>query len=181
MTLTEQRANAAAVRTDMTLSFRHPEKSDGARVWNLIKECPPLDQNSLYCNLLQCTHFADTCILAERNQEIVGWVSGYRPPNDPEALFVWQVAVHGSARGEGLGKSMIETLLNDPRAAPVSRLQTTITKDNGASWALFKSIAKELDAKFDEKAWLERDREFEGAHATEHLVTIGPFESVRAA
>lgn len=179
MALNEQRAIAPAVQNDMTLTLRHPEKSDGARVWGLINECPPLDANSLYCNLLQCSHFGDTCILAERNQKAVGWVSGYHPPGDPETLFIWQVAIHKSARGEGLGKTMINALIADPKTGPVRRVQTTITKDNKASWALFRSIAKTLDAKFVEHSWFERDREFEGMHDTEHLVTIGPFAPVK--
>lgn len=179
MNLGEQRPSAAAVKNDMTLSFRHPEKSDGARVWRLINECPPLDANSLYCNLLQCTHFSNTCVLAERNQKAVGWVSGYKPPGDPETLFIWQVTVHESARGEGLGKTMINALIADPKAGAVKRIQTTITKDNEASWALFKSIAAALEADFAETPWFDRDREFEGAHATEHLVTIGPFEKIK--
>src|SRR3546814_20772399 len=65
---------------------------------------PILDTNSLYCNLLQCTHFAETCVLAERDGEISGWISGYRLVHDPEAMFVWQVAVHERARGRGLGE-----------------------------------------------------------------------------
>ena len=32
----------------------------------LIAACPPLDRNSRYFNLIQCTHFADNCIIAER-------------------------------------------------------------------------------------------------------------------
>ena len=45
--------------------MRKPRKADGARVWNLIKSIEKLDDNSMYCNLLQCSHFAGTCALAE--------------------------------------------------------------------------------------------------------------------
>ena len=86
--------------------IRTPKKEDGQAIWDLIAACPPLDQNSMYCNILQCTHFADTCVLAERGGMPVGWLSAYFPPTEPETLFVWQVAVHEKARGEGLARAV---------------------------------------------------------------------------
>src|SRR3546814_16914023 len=41
-------------------SFRNPVAEDAQAIHDLIAACPPLDTNSLYCNLLQCTHFAET-------------------------------------------------------------------------------------------------------------------------
>jgi L-2,4-diaminobutyric acid acetyltransferase len=157
------------------IAFRGPDKSDGAAVWRLINSCPPLDQNSLYCNLLQCTHFADTCIVGERDGEIVGWVSGYRPPAEQSTLFVWQVAVDASARGEGLGTRLLTALLASNGCDGVRRVQTTITQENAASWALFRSLASTLNAPLKHEPWLDRERDFDGRHDTEHLVTIGPF------
>ena len=40
------------------LTFRHPVREDGQAVHDLIDSCEALDDNSLYCNFLQCTHFA---------------------------------------------------------------------------------------------------------------------------
>src|SRR3546814_7919148 len=81
--------------------FRMPKAEDGAAISKLIAACPPLDRNSAYCNLLQCSHFADTCIVAERDGYIAGWISGYRPPSEPDRFFIWQVAVSETARGAG--------------------------------------------------------------------------------
>src|SRR5690606_42164986 len=65
----------------------------------LVARCQPLDTNSVYCNLLQCSDFADTAIAAEdANGQLVGFISGYRPPSRPDTLFVWQVAVDASMR-----------------------------------------------------------------------------------
>lgn len=175
MTYSKSRADNGAGAESLRTSLRSPTREDGERVWKLIADCPPLDQNSLYCNLLQCTHFSDTCVLAEKEGEAVGWVSGYRPPNEPETLFVWQVAVHEKARGEGLARSMIEEILSRPALRGVERIKTTITPDNKASWALFHSLAKALKAPLVSEEWLLRDKHFGGRHETEHLVTIGPF------
>ena len=49
--------------------LRMPRAEDGPAVTALIGSSPPLDVNSAYCNLLQCTDFRDTCVLAERDGE----------------------------------------------------------------------------------------------------------------
>ena len=63
------------------ITFRKPESQDGSRVHKLISECKPLDENSVYCNLLQCTHFADTSVAAEMDGDLVGFISGYIHPS----------------------------------------------------------------------------------------------------
>lgn len=177
MTLTNPapHADRGAGAAPFQITFRTPTAEDGERVWELIAACPPLDQNSMYCNLLQCSHFAETCVLAESDGDIMGWISAYRPPSDPESIFVWQVAVSEKARGQGLGKKMLEHLLSLDSVAGARTLKTTITKDNAASWRLFSSLAKSRLAPMRDEPFFEKDHHFGGQHDTEYLVTIGPF------
>lgn len=158
-------------RTD-TVTFRAPTSADGADVWDLIRECSPLDENSMYCNLVQCDHFGDTCVIAELDGQIVGWVSAFIPPDEPDTLFVWQVAVGGAARGLGVAKRMLTHLLAREACAGITTLKTTITADNDASWALFNSFADRMDGDLDYEAHYKRDNHFDGKHATEYMVTI---------
>lgn len=162
--------------------LRAPVKEDGARVWTLVSECPPLDQNSMYMNLIQCDHFAPTCVLAERDGVLLGWISGHIPPDSPETLFVWQVAVHADARGLGLGKRMLKDLLRRPVCKPVQQLETTITRSNAASWGLFGSFARDMGGMLTDAPHYDRHTHLAGQHATEHLVTISlPRKSLRIA
>lgn len=163
------------------VSFRKPKKSDGADVWRLIAGTGKLDENSMYCNLLQCDHFADTCIIAELNGEIVGWISGYIQPDASKTFFVWQVAVSEKARGRGIAKRMLAELMRRKECAEIERVQTTITKDNDASWALFRSFAKQSGAELQDRPYFREDEHFDGEHDTEHMVTITFEDSVRIA
>ena len=156
------------------LHFRKPVADDGPAITALIARCPPLDRNSAYCNLIQCTHFADHCVVAEADGRIVGWVSGHRPPSDPQAFFVWQVAVAREGRGKRLASRMINALLARPDQRDATHLTTTITDDNQASWALFRGLARDWQAPLDRSALFERDAHFAGAHATEFQARIGP-------
>jgi L-2,4-diaminobutyric acid acetyltransferase len=153
-------------------SLRKPAAEDGADIWRLVRACKPLDENSMYCNLVQCDHFRDTCIVAEMDGEIVGWVSGYKLPDDPETLFVWQVAVSETARGTGLGTLMLRGLLSRENCKGVTRVQTTITRDNGASWALFRKFTELSEGELSSAPYFSKDEHFDTLHDTEYMVTI---------
>ncbi len=140
-------------------------------IWELVKSCKPLDENSMYCNIVQAEHFRDTCVVAELDGEIVGWISGHIIPNT-NALFVWQVAVSPKARGLGLGKKMLRHVLERSVCADATCLKTTITKDNDASWALFRSFARSIGGTLAHRPHYTRDAHFDGQAATEHMVTI---------
>lgn len=162
---------AHPMRADLP-SLRKPVAKDGADIWKLVRACRPLDENSMYCNLLQCDHFADTCVLAQLSGEVAGWVSAYVMPNEPDTLFVWQVAVSEIARGQGLSGLMLQTILNRPQCKDVTRLQTTITADNEASWSVFRKFARLQGRELDITAYYTQALHFQERHKTEYMVTI---------
>jgi L-2,4-diaminobutyric acid acetyltransferase len=151
--------------------LRKPNATDGADIWTLVKTCTPLDENSMYCNLIQADHFCDTCVVADLDGQIVGWTSGHKIPNTQE-LFVWQVAVHPKARGMGLGRRMLSELIGRDACRDATHLKTTITKDNDASWALFSAFARAIGGDQNEAPHFERHTHFNDHHDTEHMVTI---------
>ncbi|MCW9043071.1 MAG: diaminobutyrate acetyltransferase [Pseudopelagicola sp.] len=161
--------------------LREPEAEDGADIWALVRDCKPLDENSMYCNLIQCDHFSDTCIVAELDGEIVGWISAYIPPSNPDTLFIWQVAVSSKARGMGLGSKMLNGLLRRRACAKVTQLQTTITGDNAASWGLFRKFADTHGGDLDAEPHFTKKDHFRGKHDTENMVTIDLAERMRKA
>lgn len=157
------------------IELRPPSSTDGASVHALIEQCKPLDTNSLYCNLLQCSHFAQTCVLAESGGSVVGFASGYLVPGRDDVLFLWQIAVHESMRGQKLAMRMLQNLLARPHLQHVRYVETTITPSNQASIGLFKKLAVELKADIGQSVLFGRDSHFGGAHDDECLYRIGPF------
>lgn len=153
------------------LRLRKPNAKDGSDIWSLVRSCKPLDENSMYANLIQADHFRDTCVLAEMDGEVVGWISGHMIPDEKE-LFVWQVAVSPKARGLGLGKKMLLELIERDACDDADHLKTTITKDNAASWALFRSFARAIGGELTDKPHFHSDAHFDGKHDTEYMVTI---------
>lgn len=159
------------------IKLRPPNLNDGMSVFRLVESCPPLDSNSSYCNFLQCSHFSETSIAAEINGELVGFVSAYILPKQPNTLFVWQVAVSEAARGQGLASRMLLGITAREYCSGVSYVETTITKDNKASWALFGALAATLDSDQQSTLWLDSVAHFERQHDSENILRIGPFKT----
>jgi L-2,4-diaminobutyric acid acetyltransferase len=155
--------------------LRRPTLEDGMGVYQLVENCPPLDPNSSYCNLLQCSHFSATSVTAVLEGSLVGFISGYIIPDRTDTLFVWQVAVSQNARGVGLASRMLSEILSRPECSAVEYLETTITQDNQASWALFEGLAKKLSVNLQRSDWMDKEAHFSGLHDSETLVRIGPF------
>ncbi|MFW6092678.1 MAG: diaminobutyrate acetyltransferase [Pseudomonadota bacterium] len=152
-----------------------PNADDGPALFDLIKACPPLDQNSRYCNLLQVTHFARTAVVAELDGDLVGSITGYLKPEDPTTLFIWQVAVHERARGQRLATRMMDEIVDRDFCRGVQWMETTIDPDNAASWSAFRKFADARGAATEQSLMFSRERHFAGVHGDEVLLRIGPF------
>jgi len=162
-------------KMDTKVQLRAPLPEDGVAVNKLVERCTPLDPNSLYCNLLQCSHFASTSVAAFLKGELVGFISGYCVPERTNTLFIWQVAVDESARGSGLAGKMIASLLERNACKAIEFIETTITEENQASWGLFEGVARRLNAELKRSLMFDKAAHLNNEHASELLVKIGPF------
>jgi len=154
-----------------------PEVVHGADIYRLVRECTPLDLNSAYAYLLLCAHHAKTCVRAEQDGRTVGFVSAYRLPQQPEVLFVWQVAVAAEMRGQGLGSRMLRELLEREPVRGCCYLETTVSPSNHASRSLFQALARRLHAHVQESVMFS-ERDFgEASHESETLFRIGPIKT----
>lgn len=157
------------------LQLRLPRLEDGQAVHALIQRCPPLDVNSSYNYFLLCSHFRESCVVAEAKGGLVGFLSAYLVPSRPETLFVWQVAVDASARGQGLAGRMLAELFARPICAGVRYLETTVSPSNLPSRRVFERFAAQRQAPRHEEAFLEAHHFGGEAHEEERLIRIGPW------
>lgn len=157
--------------------FRTPVAQDGAALNRLVKASPPLDTNSLYCNLLQCSCFSETSIIAEDEFDLVGFVTGFIVPKQKDTIFIWQVAVAESARKQGLAMKMLLKLLQQPSCNSVRYLETTITEENNASKTLFTRLTEILGVSFTKTKHFSRETHFDGQHDDEILYRLGPINT----
>ncbi|MGD2132292.1 MAG: diaminobutyrate acetyltransferase [Maricaulaceae bacterium] len=158
------------------IQLRRPTANDGSAVWELVREVGVLDTNSTYAYLLLCRDFADTCVVAERDGALVGFVTGYRPPKEQDVIFVWQVGVAKQARGRGLASDLLDHLLASEGCRGVRFLETTVSPSNAASRALFEALARRLDTELVESRGFPVDMFPGSGHEAEPRLRIGPFD-----
>jgi len=156
--------------------LRPPTALDAANLHHLVRISPPLDQNSMYCNLLQCSHFSETSIVAEQAGQLVGFITGYRLPDRPDTLFIWQVSVHPDARRQNIAMRMLQELVARLLPEGVRQLETTVTESNHASARLFMQFAEQLSTQTVRSCLFEQQTHFHGQHDSEWLLRIGPFD-----
>lgn len=173
----EPRREEKASRPELEITFREPRPEDGAALWEVVREGGVLDENSSYAYIMLCDRFADTCVVAEHEGEILGFVTAFRPPRDPDVIFVWQIGVHSKARGQGLARRLLGYLVERDACVGVRYMETNITPDNVASQRLFRAFAREVG-----HARVEQRRGygagiFPNGHESEDLYRIGPFRT----
>lgn len=154
-----------------TFILRTATPEDAFSIHTLVADNPPLDPNSLYCNLLQCSHFADTSVVAESDGELVAFMTAYIKPSTTDELFVWQMAVAEQSRGHGLAGLMLENLVkrHEPRF-----IETTITDSNKASSAVFDKFIQSRSLNLTKSVLFDKHKHFAGKHDSEVLYRIGP-------
>lgn len=164
----------SASSLDTAIALRRPTVAHGAAIHDLVAACKPLDLNSRYAYLLLAAHFAETCVIAEDEGGVVGFVSAYVPPGRDDTLFVWQVAVAAAARGRGVAGAMLRDILARPRASGCTHLETTVSPSNTPSRRLFLALARELGAQVHETPLFASADFGDEDHECEVLIRMGP-------
>lgn len=155
--------------------FSVPEKSDGASVYELIENIPILDLNSSYSYLLWCELFNETSVVVKDGEETVGFISGFIHPSSPDTLFIWQVAVAETERGNGLATRMMDHILDRHE---VEFIEATVSPSNQPSQQLFKGFAEKKKVPCDISVCFKED-DFPGdGHEQENTFRIGPLKKL---
>lgn len=145
-------------------------------MWSVVRDSGTLEPNSPYAYLMLAAHFAETCVLAERDGRVVGFVAAFRSPAQPESAFVWQIGVLPETRGHGVGKELLKRLLARPACREVRYLEATVAPSNRASVRLFRGLARDVGAPCAVLPGFTPEMFPAGAHESEDLFRIGPLK-----
>lgn len=175
--LTQDRTATSTLAIDV----REPSLDDAGALWQIAGDSRTLDLNPSYAYLLWCRDYAGTSVIATigddgpaedgADRRPAGFVTGYRRPDEPRTLMVWQVAVDEEYRGHGVAGAMLDRLVDG--LDDIDWLETTITDDNAASIALFTSFAQRRGSTLS-RSDLFQTKHFPDNHDAERLYRIGP-------
>lgn len=158
----------------MALIYSHPKAKDGNDMWKLVKGNEDLDLNSSYSYFLVSKLFSDRCIIVKdtsNGNKIVGFIMGFVFAEEPETYFIWQISVVKEYRKQGIGKELIERVLQTNE--DVKYIKGTVSQDNESYHKVLNAIAEKYNTWMSKKASFSDDQFPEG-HEDEDLILIGP-------
>ncbi len=153
--------------------YRTPNQEDGPRIWEIVRDSRILDLNSSYFYLTMSRWFSGSCRVAvnPENGELIGFVIGFREPEHPDTLFVWQIAVDDRYRGKGIARNLLDHAAGHP---DIRFVEATISPSNIASRALFISWAQSRGSSVTLRSCFEKECFPGNEHEREDLFRIGP-------
>ena len=163
------------------VTIAEPDSSDGPQLWRLARDSGVLDMNSSYAYLLWCRDFASTSAVARMDDAVVGFVTGFRRPEAPDTVMIWQVAVDAGQRGRNLAGRMLHAVVDRLSPQGVRWMHTTISPSNEASIRLFTALARDRGTGIERRELFAPEdfpTEEPGDHEAEDLYVIGPFQPV---
>lgn len=149
--------------------------TDGRDMWEFVRAAGALELNPSYAYILICQHFGNTCLVAEKDGRMVGFVLAYVPPRQPDTVFVWQIGVSREVRGRGVGHKLLRQLLALDGCRNVTFLEASITPSNKPSQNLFRAFARKNGVPCRKLPFFPAEF-FPEEHEPEHLYRLGPLE-----
>ncbi|WP_256105812.1 diaminobutyrate acetyltransferase [Streptomyces sp. ODS05-4] len=125
-------------------TLREPRPEDAPAVWRLVRDSEILDTNSAYYYNLWFRDFAGTSVVAvDETGCLVGFVTAYVRPDEPEILMAWQSAVNPEVNAPGLAVRMMHHLADRAAQHGVTGMETTINPGNRAVALMLRKFARE--------------------------------------
>lgn len=159
---------------DSQVTYEIPTVEDGSAMWELVNNST-LDQNSPYKYLMMCKYFSETCVVAKFNNKTVGFITAFIPPQRSNVVFIWQIGMDPSYRGNGIASEMLNTLVDRESCKYVCYMEATVTPSNDASKSLFKGFARKHNTNCEIKEGFAEDLFPSEEHEEELTFRIGPF------
>ncbi|KGX87433.1 diaminobutyrate acetyltransferase [Pontibacillus marinus] len=156
------------------VTFDIPSVKDGTSMWELVNNSS-LDQNSPYKYLMMCEYFSETCVVAKEKDKLVGFITAFIPPQRSNVIFIWQIGIDSSYRGNGIASKMLNTLVERESCKFVCYMEATVTPSNEASQSLFKRFARDHDTTCEVTTGFPEELFPEEGHEEELTFRIGPF------
>lgn len=153
--------------------FRAPVPEDGPAVWKLVENTAGLDSNSIYYYTLWFRDFANGSLVATVDDELVGFLTGYRRPDEPDTYFVWQTAVNPRHGIPFLGVKLFQAVADQQVANGARYVEATVSAENKAIIMVLKQFAKKHSAHIETRVLFPSSL-FADSHHDEILYRIGP-------
>jgi L-2,4-diaminobutyric acid acetyltransferase len=118
--------------------IRRTNEDDFLKVYKFISNCKPLECYSEHFYKIMFRYFSNSCFIAEFNNDIVGFVMGFRSQVDQNKFFIWQIGVFSKYREKEVGKKLLNQIEKAARMFGCNRVELTVDPENIPSTRFFE-------------------------------------------
>jgi L-2,4-diaminobutyric acid acetyltransferase len=122
----------------MAVTICKAEENDFLKVYKFVSNCKPLENYSEHFYKIMLRYFGNSCFVAKFNDDIVGFVMGFRSQVDNEKFFLWQIGVFSYYRGKEVSKMLLDEFEKAGRNLGCKRVEVTVDPENIPSQKLFE-------------------------------------------
>jgi ribosomal protein S18 acetylase RimI-like enzyme len=123
--------------------IRHAEPDDYAAVTAVIDDWWGGRRMAAMLPKLFFVHFRDTSFVAEEDEELAGFLCGFRSQTYEDEAYIHFVGVSPEKRGSGVGRRLYERFFE--AVAPCRVVRAVTSPVNEASVAFHRSLGFEVD------------------------------------
>lgn len=124
-----------------SITTRNFEESDVDMVRKFVSLCKPLDLHSPFTYWILAKYFRDYCFILLEEDKIIGFISSIKSASDYNNLYLWQIGIAESKRGQGYAAMLIDKVVEQARKSDCKKIQFSIAPENEPSHNAFNSYA----------------------------------------
>ncbi len=122
----------------MNITISKAKENEFLKVYDFVSNCKPLENYSEHFYKIMFRYFGDSCFVAKFNDEIVGFVMGFKSQIDKEKIFLWQIGVFSYHRGKEIGEMLLDEFEKAGKNMGCKRVEVTVDPENIPSQKLFE-------------------------------------------
>lgn len=140
------------------IDIRNINQSDIKDIRKLLAICEPyVLPYSNYVYWILENYYSSSCFVATINDEIIGFISAM-PSIEKEIIFVWQISINSNFRGMGIGKQLLDKVVDSAQKFKMNAIQFSIDSNNAASKRLFMNLADRLESPINQVGTYKDDK-----------------------
>lgn len=90
------------------MNIRHIEPEDCGAILDVASNWWGSNYSSDMFSKWYIQHFCDTCLLAEEDEKMIGFIMGFLSQSNPDEAYIRIIMVDPNFRGKGIGRELYE-------------------------------------------------------------------------
>lgn len=118
--------------------IRNAKETDSVSVYEFVSGLSPLENYFEHVYKILLRYFGNSCFIAEKDEDIIGFVMGFKSQDDKNIFFIWQIGVDSDFQGQRIGSTLLKKVEKKAEEMNCKRIELTVDPENIPSQRLFQ-------------------------------------------